>query len=123
MNYSVERILEKWGSCWGRARIGTEYPFITPSIPVLPLKPRKAWLKHLSDEECLKIESAIMALHSVDLLAYQVTMAMYVQDMGEKDITTALNISRATMYRCRGRGVRFLQGAFSILDVKYHYIG
>ena len=113
----------RWGNSWGRDRIGTEYPSITPSIPVLPSKPRKAWLKHLSDEECLKIESAIMELHKVDLLAYQVTMAMYVQQGSEKEITTALNISRATMYRYRGRGVRFLQGAFSILKINYHYIG
>lgn len=123
MQYRVEQILVRWGNCWGRDRIGTEYPSITPSIPVLPSKPRKAWLKHLSDEECLKIESAIMELHKVDLLAYQVTMAMYVQQGSEKEITTALNISRATMYRYRGRGVRFLQGAFSILKINYHYIG
>ncbi|WP_109078457.1 antiterminator Q family protein [Aggregatibacter kilianii] len=123
MQYSVEKILVRWGNCWGRDRIGTEYPSVTPSIPVLPSEPRKAWLKHLSDEECLKIEGAIMALHGVDLLAYQVTMAMYIQDLSEKDITTALNISPSKMYRMRNRGIAFLQGAFSMLKIKYHYIG
>ena len=123
MSYSVERILEKWGNCWGRDRIGTEYPSVTPSIPVLPSAPRKAWLKHLSDDECLKIEGAIMALHQVDLAAYQVTMALYVQQLGEKDITRALAISPAKMYRLRNRGIGFLQGAFSMLKIKYHYIG
>ncbi|MBN6075781.1 antitermination protein [Aggregatibacter actinomycetemcomitans] len=123
MQYSVEKILVRWGNCWGRDRIGTEYPSVTPSIPVLPSKPRKAWLKHLSDEECLKIEGAIMALHGVDLLAYRVTMAVYIQDLSEKDITTALNISPSKMYRLRNRGIAFLQGAFSMLKIKYHYIG
>ena len=122
MQYSVEQILIRWGNCWAKARIGTEYPSITPGIPVLPSKPRKAYLKHLSDEECLKIEGTIMMLHSVDLQAYQVTMAMYVQGLGEKDITAALNISPAKMYRLRNRGINFLQGAFSVLKIKYHYI-
>lgn len=123
MLYSVEKILVRWGNCWGCCRIGTEYPSITPSIPVLPSEPRKAWLKHLSDEECLKIERAIMELHSVNLPAYQVTMAMYVQQLGERDITTALSISPAKMYRLRNVGIGFLQGAFSVLEIKYRYIG
>nr|DAU22256.1 MAG TPA: DNA-directed RNA polymerase subunit alpha [Caudoviricetes sp.] len=123
MQYSVEKILVRWGNCWGRDKIGTEYPSITPSIPVLPSSPRKAWLKHLSDDECLKIEVAIMSLHDVDLLAYQVIMAIYVQDLSEKDITIALNISPSKMYRLRNRGIGFLQGAFSMLKIKYHYIG
>lgn len=123
MLYSVEKILIRWGNCWGRCRIGTEYPSITPSIPVLPSEPRKAWLKHLSDEECLKIEGAIMELHKVDLLAYQVTMAMYVQEVNEKEIVAALGISPSKMYRVRNRGIAFLQGVFSILKIKYHYIG
>nr|DAJ35363.1 MAG TPA: DNA-directed RNA polymerase subunit alpha [Caudoviricetes sp.] len=123
MQYSVEKILVRWGNCWGRDRIGTEYPSVTPSIPVLPSVPRKAWLKHLSDDECLKIEGAIMALHAVDLLAYQVTMAMYVQQGSEREITTALNISPSKMYRLRNRGIGFLQGAFSMLKINYHYIG
>lgn len=122
MQYRVEQILVRWGNCWGRDRIGTEYPSITPSIPVLPSKPRKAWLKHLSDEECLKIESAIMELHKVDLLAYQVTMAMYIQDLSEKEITQALKISPSKMYRLRNRGIGFLQGAFSVLKIKYQYV-
>lgn len=123
MQYSVEKILIRWGDCWGRDKIGTEYPSVTPSIPVLPSKARKSWLKHLSDEECLKIEGAIMALHEVDLLAYQVTMAMYIQQLGEKDITNTLNISPSKMYRLRNRGIGFLQGAFSMLKIKYHYVG
>lgn len=123
MLYSVEKILIRWGNCWGRCRIGTEYPSITPSIPVLPSEPRKAWLKHLSDEECLKIEGAIMELYKVDLLAYQVTMAMYVQQVNEKEIVAALGISPSKMYRVRNRGIAFLQGVFSILKIKYHYIG
>ena len=123
MQYSVEKILVRWGNCWGRDRIGTEYPSITPSIRVLPSSPRKAWLKHLSDDECLKIEGAILALHKVDLAAYQVTMALYVQQLGEKDITRALALSPAELYRLRNRGIGFLQGAFSMLKIKYHYIG
>lgn len=123
MQYSVEKILVRWGNCWGRDRIGTEYPSVTPSIPVLPSVPRKAWLKHLSDDECLKIEGAIMALHRVDLAAYQVTMALYVQQGSEREITTALNISPSKMYRLRNRGIGFLQGAFSMLKINYHYIG
>ena len=122
MQYSVEKILIRWGDCWGRDKIGTEYPSITPSIPVLPCIKRRAYLKHLSDEECLKIEGAIMALHDVDLLAYQVTMAMYVQQGCEKDITAALGISPSKMYRLRNRGIGFLQGAFSMLNIRYCYI-
>ena len=64
-----------------------------------------------------------MALHRVDLAAYQVTMALYVQQLGEKDITSALAISPAKMYRLRNRSIGFLQGAFSMLKIKYHYIG
>lgn len=100
MTYSVERILEKWGNCWGRDRIGTEYPSVTPSIPVLPSAPRKAWLKHLSDDECLKIEGAIMALHRVDLAAYQVTMALYVQQLGEEDIHARWQFPRLKCIAC-----------------------
>lgn len=122
MQYRVEQILVRWGNSWGSDRIGTEYPSTTPSIPVLPSKPRKAWLKHLSDEECLKIESAIMELHKVDLLAYQVTMAMYIQDLSEKEITQALKISPSKMYRLRNRGIGFLQGAFAVLKIKYQYV-
>ncbi len=121
MRYSVEQILVSWGNCWGRDRIGTEYPSITPSIPVLPSS-RRGYLKHLSDDECLKIEKAIMALHSVDLSAYQVTMAMYIQQAGEKDIVAALGISPTKMYRLRNRGVSFLEGAFAVLKIKYQYV-
>ena len=62
MSYSVERVLEKWGNCWGRDRIGTEYPSTTISIPVLPTV-RKAHIRFLTDDECLKIEEQIMNLH------------------------------------------------------------
>ena len=124
MTYSVERILEKWGNCWGRDRIGTEYPSGNIQAFLFYRQPRvRSWLKHLSDDECLKIEGAIMALHRVDLAAYQVTMALYVQQLGKKDITRALAISPAKMYRLRNRGIGFLQGAFSMLKIKYHYIG
>lgn len=123
MIYRVEEILSKWGNCWALARIGTEYPSITPSIPVLPTQPQKTWLKHLSDEECLKVESAVMELHGVNLIAYQVVMAMYVQQLGEKEIISYLNISPSKMYRVRNQGISFLQGAFSILKVKYRFIG
>ena len=64
-----------------------------------------------------------MALHAVDLLAYQVTMAMYVQQGSEREITTALNIAPSKMYRLRNRGIGFLQGAFSMLKINYYYIG
>lgn len=121
MQRSVEKILIQWGNCWGRDRIGTEYPSITPSIPFIQLEPRKAWLKHLSDDECLKIEGAIMDLHDADLSAYQVVMAMYVQQLNEKDITRALSISPAKMYRLRSCGVGFLKGAFSVLRIGYRY--
>ncbi len=64
-----------------------------------------------------------MALYRVDLAAYQVTMAMYVQQLDEKDITAALNISPAKMYRLHNRGISFLQGTFAVLKIKYQYIG
>lgn len=123
MRYRVEDILKRWGNCWAKARIGTEYPSVTPSIPVLPSKPKKAWLKHLSDDECLKIEAAVFELHRIDLLAYQIVMAFYVQDLGEKEIIAYFGISPSKMYRARNRGISFLQGAFSILKIEYQFIG
>ena len=85
MTYSVERILEKWGSCWGRDRIGTEYPSTTISIPVLPTA-RKAYIKFLTDDECLKVETQIINLHDDNLLKYQLVMGLYVQQACEREI-------------------------------------
>ena len=65
MTYSVERILEKWGNCWGRDRIGTEYPSTTISIPVLPTA-RKAYIKFLTEDECLKIEKQFITVSNFD---------------------------------------------------------
>lgn len=87
MSYSVERVLVKWGNCWGRDRIGTEYPSTTISIPVLPTV-RKAHIPFLTDDECLKIEEQIMNLHEDSLLQYQILMALYVQQANERDICT-----------------------------------
>lgn len=119
MHSTVEQILTRWGNCWGRDRIGTEYPSITPSIPVINKISRKAWLTHLTDDECLKIERAIMSLHDVDLEAYQVAMALYVQQAGEREVTTAMRISPGKMYIARARGVNFLKGAFSFLGIAF----
>ena len=121
MTYSVERILEKWGNCWGRDRIGTEYPSTTISITVL-LTARKAYVKFLTDDECLKIEKQIINLHDDDLLQYQILMALYVQQVSERDICNALNISPAKMYRERSQGIRFLKGAFVAANQIYVFI-
>ena len=115
MSYSVERILEKWGNCWGRDRIGTEYPSTTISIPVLPTA-RKAYIKSL------KIEKQIMNLHDDDLLQYQILMALYIQQASEREICNALNISPAKMYRERAQGVRFLKGAFVAAQIKFMFL-
>lgn len=122
MSYSVERVLEKWGNCWGRDRIGTEYPSTTISIPVLP-SVRKAHIRFLTDDECLKIEEQIMNLHEDSLLQYQILMALYVQQANERDICTALHISPAHMYRERAKGVRFLKGAFTGAKIKFMFLG
>ena len=119
MHSTIEQILTQWGNCWGRDRIGTEYPSITRSIPVINKISRKAWLTHLTDDECIKIEHAIMSLHDADLESYQVTMALYVQHASERDITSALSISPGRMYIARSRGVSFLKGAFSFLGVRF----
>lgn len=122
MSYSVERILEKWGNCWGRDRIGTEYPSTTISIPVLPTA-RKAYIKFLTDDECLKIEKQIMNLHDDDLLQYQILMALYIQQASEREVCNALNISPAKMYRERAQGIRFLKGAFVAAKIKFMFLG
>ena len=122
MSYSVERILRRWGSCWGRDRIGTEYPSTTISIPTLPTA-RKAYIKFLTDDECLKVEEQIMNLHEDSLLQYQILMALYVQQANERDICTALPISTACMYRERAKGVRFLKGAFTGAKIKFMFLG
>ena len=122
MSYSVERILEKWGNCWGRDRIGTEYPSTTISIPVLPTA-RKAYIKFLTDDECLKIEKQIMNLHDDNLLQYQILMALYIQQASEREICNALNISPAKMYRERAQGTRFLKGAFVAAKIKFMFLG
>lgn len=122
MQYSVEKILIRWGNCWGRDRIGTEYPSTTISIPVLPTI-RKAHVRFLSDDECLKIEEQIMNLHDDNLLQYQILMALYVQQAKERDVCTALCISPARMYRERAQGVRFLKGAFTGARIKFMFLG
>lgn len=122
MIYSVERVLEKWGNIWARARIGTEYPSTTISMPVLP-KPRKAYIRFLSDKECLLVEEQIMNLHSDNLLQYQILMALYVQKAKEREICEALGISPARMYRERAGGIRFLKGAFIGAKIKFQFLG
>lgn len=122
MTYSVERVLEKWGNCWGRDRIGTEYPSTTISIPVLPTA-KRAHVRFLTDDECLKIEEQVMNLHADDLLQYQILMALYVQQANERDICNALAISPAKMYRERAQGVRFLKGAFVAAKIKFMFLG
>ena len=122
MTYSVERVLEKWGNCWARDRIGTEYPSTTISIPVLPTV-RKAYVKYLTDDECLKIEEQVTLLHQDNLLQYQILMALYVQQATERDICNALNISPAKMYRERALGVRYLKGAFTGAKIKFMFLG
>lgn len=122
MSYRVEWVLIKWGNCWGRDRIGTEYPSTTISIPVLPT-PRKAYIRQLTDDECLAIERQIMNLHKDDLLQYQILMALYIQGAGEKDICNALRISPAKMYRERAQGLRFLKGAFTGANIKFRFLG
>lgn len=121
MTYSVERVLEKWGNCWGRDRIGTEYPSTTISIPVLPTA-KRAHVRFLTDDECLKIEEQVMNLHADDLLQYQILMALYVQQANERDICNALAISPAKMYRERAQGVRFLKGAFTAAKIKFIFL-
>lgn len=121
MTYSVERILRRWGSCWGRDRIGTEYPSTTISIPTLPTA-RKAYIKFLTDDECLKVEKQIINLHDDDLLQYQILMALYIQQASEREICNALNISPAKMYRERAQGIRFLKGAFVAAKIKFMFL-
>ena len=92
MIYSVERILEKWGNCWGRDRIGTEYPSTTNFLFLFYLPCVRLTFDFLTDDECLKIEEQIMNLHEDSLLQYQILMALYVQQANERDICTALHI-------------------------------
>ena len=84
---------------------------------------RKAYIKFLTDDECLKVETQIINLHDDNLLQYQIVMGLYVQQASEREICNALNISPAKMYRERAQGIRFLKGAFIAAKIKFMFLG
>lgn len=106
---TVKDLLGKWGAQWAMQRIGTEYYRETISIPKAPKK-KTGFLVHLSDEECLVIEWAVMQLKQNNLLNFQVLMALYCQGSSEKQICDALGIKTNKLNTARISGVAYLEG-------------
>ena len=90
-------------------RIGTEYYRETISIPKASKK-KTGFLVHLSDEECLIIEWAVMKMKENNLLNFQVLMALYCQGASEKQICDALGIKTNKLNTARISGVAYLEG-------------
>ncbi|EQA95290.1 ECF sigma factor family protein [Glaesserella parasuis 29755] len=87
------------------------YPSLQSFMPEATAQITKYSIDELSEEHYLKLDEAVMTLHDLNLEAYQVLMAVFLQGQDKKNICLEMHISPRTFDRRLRTARDFMEGA------------
>ncbi|MDO9677050.1 ECF-type sigma factor [Glaesserella parasuis] len=122
LHISIDDILRVWVRRWASHRGCRGYPSLQSFMREATAQITKYSIDELSEEQYLKLDEAVMTLHDLNLEAYQVLMAVFLQGQDKKNICLEMQISPRT-YDNRLRTARdFMEGAVfgsGLIKVKF----
>ncbi|MDO9810946.1 antitermination protein, partial [Glaesserella parasuis] len=96
LHISIDDILNVWVRRWASHRGCRGYPSLQSFMSEATVKITKYSIDELSEEHYLKLDEAVMTLHDLNLEAYQVLMAVFLQGQDKKNICLEMHISPTT---------------------------
>lgn len=111
LHISIDDILHVWVRRWASHRGCRGYPSLQSFARESKVVITRYSICDLAEENYIKIDDAVMTLHDLNLEAYQVLMAVFLQGQDKKNICLEMQISPRT-YDNRLRTARdFMEGA------------
>ena len=110
LHIKIDDVLHVWVRRWARYTECRGYPSLFLFRAKGALRTRFT-IEELAVEEYLKIDEAVMTLHDLNLEAYQVLMAVFLQGQDKKDICLEMQISPRTFDRRLRTARDFMEGA------------
>ncbi|MFK5158002.1 ECF-type sigma factor [Glaesserella parasuis] len=111
LHISIDDILNVWVRRWASHRGCRGYPSLQSFMPEATAQITKYSIDELSEEHYLKLDEAVMTLHDLNLEAYQVLMAVFLQGQDKKNICLEMHISPRTFDRRLRTARDFMEGA------------
>ncbi|MDD2172260.1 ECF-type sigma factor [Glaesserella parasuis] len=111
LHISIDDILHVWVRRWASHRGYRGYPSLQSFMRESKVVITRYSICNLAEEAYIKLDEAVMTLHDLNLEAYQVLMAVFLQGQDKKNICLEMQISPRT-YDNRLRTARdFMEGA------------
>lgn len=119
MIFRIESILVVWATTWAREKGCKGYPALQSFAREMPTVVKHRAIR-LSDEDCLEIDRQLRKLHDFNLVQYQILMAVYLQDIDDREIWRTMGLSKAKFYRELEKAKAFMSGALIAREIKVY---
>ncbi|MDG6857089.1 antiterminator Q family protein [Glaesserella parasuis] len=98
LHISIDDILHVWARRWASHKECRGYPSLQSFMREVEVK-RSYSISELTEDEYLKIDTAVITLHDLDLEAYQVLMAVFLQGQNKQSTCLEMQIAPRTFDR------------------------
>lgn len=119
MIFNIQSILVSWAANWAREKGCKGYPTLQLFAREMP-QPSKYRVIRLSDADYMEIDRQLLQLHDFDLVQYQILMAVYLQDVDDREIWRALELGKPKFYRELSKALAFMSGALLAREIKIY---
>lgn len=122
LNVGIDDVLNVWARRWASQRDCKGYPSLQPFMREGQNNPKRYAFDELDDDTYMQIDKAVSMLHDLNLEAYQVLMAVFLQRQDKKAICNELKIVGTTYDNRLRTGRDFMQGAVfgsGLIKVKF----
>lgn len=119
MIFSIESILIAWAKTWAREKGCKGYPTLQSFAREMPREERHRVIR-LSDADCMEIDRQLMKLHDFNLQEYQILLAVYLQDIDDREIWQTMGIGKTTFRKALDKAKAFMSGALIAKEIKIY---
>lgn len=111
LHISIDDVLNVWVRRWASEKGCKAYPSLQSFMRESPCTLTRYTIAELDEQSYVKIDQAVTILHNLNLEAYQVLMAVFLQYKDKKEICEAMMISFTTFDNRLRTARDFMQGA------------
>lgn len=111
LHINIDDILHVWVRRWASHRGCLGYPSLQSFARESNVVITRYSICDLAEDEYIKIDDAVMVLHDLNLEAYQVLMAVFLQGQDKKNICLEMDISPTTFDNRLRKARDFMDGA------------
>lgn len=111
LHINIDDVLHVWVRRWASHRGCRGYPSLQSFMRESKVVITRYSICDLAEDDYIKIDDAVMTLHDLNLEAYQVLMAVFLQGQDKKNICLEMQISPRTFDRRLRTARDFMEGA------------